>query len=412
MAATGASTVALGAVAALGARRSAARRSAAQHSAAERSRPLARAQDGREGLSELVALAEQLLRQPEPRQMTRLVQQLQHFASAELHRAVLSAPAARAFAEVAAGAGEALQGGVAKQLRWAAGAAASLLLTYSVNLQPAMAEDVVSYSDFMESVNRGDVELVQVQEKQLSAQYTTKDGARHEVNLIPNKQIEGEMFNTLAEKQVEVMMQKPGANMGPFDFLIRFAGPIAWLIANLVLLFGGIGGGSPLELFQLGKSKARIIKDGDTKAKFADVAGCDGAKQELVEVVDFLKNTSRYSELGAKIPKGALLVGPPGTGKTLLAKAVAGEAGVPFFSISASEFVEIYAGVGASRVRDLFEQAKKSAPCIIFIDEIDAVGRQRSAGFGQGNDEREQTVNQLLTEMDGFEANKGVLLRL
>ncbi|CAE7609894.1 ftsH, partial [Symbiodinium pilosum] len=150
--------------------------------------------------------------------------------------------------------------------------------------------------------------------------------------------------------------------------------------------------------------------DGDTKVKFADVAGCDGAKQELVEVVDFLKNTSRYSELGAKIPKGALLVGPPGTGKTLLAKAVAGEAGVPFFSISASEFVEIFAGIGASRVRDLFEQAKKSAPCIIFIDEIDAVGRQRSAGFGQGNDEREQTVNQLLTEMDGFESNKGVVV--
>merc|ERR1719215_2226610 len=141
-----------------------------------------------------------------------------------------------------------------------------------------------------------------------------------------------------------------------------------------------------------------------------DVAGCDGAKEELVEVVDFLKNSSRYSELGAKIPKGALLVGPPGTGKTLLAKAVAGEAGVPFFSISASEFVEVYAGIGAARVRDLFSEAKKSAPCIFFIDEIDAVGRQRSAGFGQGNDEREQTVNQLLTEMDGFDSNKGVVV--
>ncbi|OLP73483.1 ATP-dependent zinc metalloprotease FtsH 3, partial [Symbiodinium microadriaticum] len=213
-------------------------------------------------------------------------------------------------------------------------------------------------------------------------------------------------------------MQTPGANSGgPLDFLARFAGPIAWLIAGLLVLFGGAGMGGPAgpggpggNPFELGKSKARIIKDGDTKVKFADVAGCDGAKLELVEVVDFLKNTSRYSDLGAKIPKGALLVGPPGTGKTLLAKAVAGEAGVPFFSISASEFVEIFAGIGASRVRDLFEQAKKSAPCIIFIDEIDAVGRQRSAGFGQGNDEREQTVNQLLTEMDGFEANKGVVV--
>merc|ERR1719183_1453115 len=144
--------------------------------------------------------------------------------------------------------------------------------------------------------------------------------------------------------------------------------------------------------------------------KFDDVAGCDGAKAELVEVVDFLRNSEKYAEIGAKIPKGALLVGPPGTGKTLLAKAVAGEAGVPFFSISASEFVEIFAGVGAARVRDMFSEAKKQAPCIIFIDEIDAVGRQRSAGFGQGNDEREQTVNQLLTEMDGFEANNGVVV--
>mmetsp|Transcript_2532 Transcript_2532/g.6017 ORF Transcript_2532/g.6017 Transcript_2532/m.6017 type:complete len:544 (+) Transcript_2532:887-2518(+) len=155
---------------------------------------------------------------------------------------------------------------------------------------------------------------------------------------------------------------------------------------------------------------AKVSKEGEIKTRFADVAGCDGAKEELVEVVDFLKNTSRYSDLGAKIPKGALLVGPPGTGKTLLAKAVAGEAGVPFFSVSAAEFVEVYAGIGASRVRDLFADAKKSAPCIIFIDEIDAVGRQRSAGFGQGNDEREQTVNQLLTEMDGFEGNNGVVV--
>jgi len=144
--------------------------------------------------------------------------------------------------------------------------------------------------------------------------------------------------------------------------------------------------------------------------KFRDVAGCDKAKEELMEVVDFLKNGKKYTDMGAKLPKGALLCGPPGTGKTLLAKAVAGESGVPFYSISASEFVEIYAGVGASRVRDLFNQAKASAPCIIFIDEIDAVGRQRAAGFGQGNDEREQTVNQLLTEMDGFQQNNGIVV--
>ena len=413
VAAAGVGAMGMGAVAALGPRRATAKRSKKAAVALQANR------NGPEGLPELVALAEQLLRQPEPEQLSRLLQQLQAFAAAELRRgAALSAPAARAFAEVAAGAGDALRGGAEKQLRWAAGAAASLLLTYSVGLQPAMAADVVNYSDFMESVQRGDVEMVRVQDDQLSAQYTTKDGARHEVNLIPNAQIEDQLFNTLAQKKVDVVMQSPGANSGgPLDFLARFAGPIAWLIAGLLILFGGAGMGGPAgpggpggNPFELGKSKARIIKDGDTKVKFGDVAGCDGAKQELVEVVDFLKNTSRYSELGAKIPKGALLVGPPGTGKTLLAKAVAGEAGVPFFSISASEFVEIFAGIGASRVRDLFEQAKKSAPCIIFIDEIDAVGRQRSAGFGQGNDEREQTVNQLLTEMDGFEANKGVVV--
>merc|ERR1712016_178147 len=159
-----------------------------------------------------------------------------------------------------------------------------------------------------------------------------------------------------------------------------------------------------------GKSKARVQMEPQTQVTFEDVAGVDEAKEELTEVVDFLKNPDRFTAVGAKIPKGVLLVGPPGTGKTLLAKAVAGEAGVPFFSISGSEFVEMFVGVGASRVRDLFEQAKKNAPCIVFIDEIDAVGRQRGAGLGGGNDEREQTLNQLLTEMDGFKENKGVIV--
>jgi cell division protease FtsH len=275
----------------------------------------------------------------------------------------------------------------------------------------------VSYSDFLKEANAGNVEMVRVQNDMLGAQYTSKDGSRHDLTLVPNMQVQDQLFNTLADNKVDVVMQNANAtNGGPFDFLANFAGPIAWLIAGLLLLFGvpGDAGGPAGPMgqnpFQLGKSPAKIIKDGDTKVKFPDVAGCDGAKEELVEVVDFLKNTSRYAELGAKIPKGALLVGPPGTGKTLLAKAVAGEAGVPFFSVSASEFVEMFAGIGASRVRDLFADAKKNAPCIIFIDEIDAVGRQRSAGYGQGNDEREQTVNQLLTEMDGFEANNGVVV--
>jgi cell division protease FtsH len=159
-----------------------------------------------------------------------------------------------------------------------------------------------------------------------------------------------------------------------------------------------------------GKSKARVQMEPQTQVTFGDVAGIEGAKLELNEVVDFLKNADRFTAIGAKIPKGVLLVGPPGTGKTLLARAVAGEAGVPFFSISGSEFVEMFVGVGASRVRDLFEQAKANAPCIVFIDEIDAVGRQRGAGLGGGNDEREQTLNQLLTEMDGFEGNTGIII--
>merc|ERR1719258_934891 len=172
--------------------------------------------------------------------------------------------------------------------------------------------------------------------------------------------------------------------------------------------FGGMGGGGgPMDF---GKSKSKFQEVPETGVTFVDVAGVDGAKLELQEVVDFLKNPDKYTQLGAKIPKGCLLVGPPGTGKTLLAKAVAGEAGVPFFSCAASEFVEMFVGVGASRVRDLFEKAKSKAPCIVFIDEIDAVGRQRGAGMGGGNDEREQTINQLFTEMDGFEGNTGVIV--
>ena len=159
-----------------------------------------------------------------------------------------------------------------------------------------------------------------------------------------------------------------------------------------------------------GKSKAKLLNEAVGKVTFDDVAGIDEAKQELEEVVEFLKDPSKFSRLGGKIPRGALLVGPPGTGKTLLARAIAGEANVPFFSISGSDFVEMFVGVGASRVRDMFEQGKKNAPCIVFIDEIDAVGRHRGAGLGGGNDEREQTLNQLLVEMDGFEANAGVII--
>ncbi|MBQ7527707.1 MAG: ATP-dependent metallopeptidase FtsH/Yme1/Tma family protein, partial [Bacteroidaceae bacterium] len=205
---------------------------------------------------------------------------------------------------------------------------------------------------------------------------------------------------------------------GEDDFMHFFwsFGPLLFIIFFWILLMRRMGGGSdgsgPMGIFNVGKSRAKLFeKDDDNKVTFADVAGQEGAKLEVQEIVEFLKNPQRYTELGGKIPKGALLVGPPGTGKTLLAKAVAGEADVPFFSMSGSDFVEMFVGVGASRVRDLFRQAKEKAPCIIFIDEIDAVGRARSRGVQVGaNDERESTLNQLLTEMDGFGTNSGVII--
>jgi len=366
------------------------------------------------GLPKLVELAKEVMFRPD--KAGEVVGRIQAFAAEELASMQQgNSAAAQTFQEVAAGPGKA----AGDHMRWVASACASMLMTFTVTMQPANALDQVTYTDFLTQVQKGDVEMVRVQSDLLTAQYTAKDGSKREVNLIPNPAVEDALFNTLAEKKVDVVMQNASANAGgPQEFFSKFAGPIAWLIAGLLVLFGGAGagggpgmpGGMGGAMGGLGKSPAKVVKDGDTKTKFADVAGCDGAKEELVEVVDFLKNSTRYSELGAKIPKGALLVGPPGTGKTLLAKAVAGEAGVPFFSCSASEFIEVYAGIGASRVRDLFAEAKKSAPCIIFIDEIDAVGRQRGGGMGQGNDEREQTVNQLLTEMDGFEGNNGVVV--
>ena len=189
---------------------------------------------------------------------------------------------------------------------------------------------------------------------------------------------------------------------------------ISWFPMVLLFIFFFLfmrqlqsGGGRAMSF---GKSKARLLNESNNKVTFKDVAGCEESKEELVEIVEFLKDPKKFTRLGGRIPKGVLLMGPPGTGKTLLARAIAGEAGVPFFTISGSDFVEMFVGVGASRVRDLFEQAKKQAPCIIFIDEIDAVGRHRGAGMGGGHDEREQTLNQLLVEMDGFESNEGVIL--
>ncbi|MFZ9620634.1 MAG: ATP-dependent zinc metalloprotease FtsH3 [Prochlorococcaceae cyanobacterium] len=270
---------------------------------------------------------------------------------------------------------------------------------------PANAPRTLRYSDFVEAVQGNEVSRVLISPDRGTAQIVENDGRRAVVNLAPDK----DLLKLLTDHNVDIAVQ-PSRE------------PAAWqsAIGSLIfplLLLGGLffllrraqgGGGNPAMSF--GKSKARVQMEPQTQVTFGDVAGIEGAKLELTEVVDFLKNPDRFTAVGAKIPKGVLLVGPPGTGKTLLAKAVAGEAGVPFFSISGSEFVEMFVGVGASRVRDLFEQAKKNAPCIVFIDEIDAVGRQRGAGLGGGNDEREQTLNQLLTEMDGFEGNTGIII--
>ncbi len=265
------------------------------------------------------------------------------------------------------------------------------------------------YSDFIEAVQEKEVSRVLISPDNGTAQVVENDGSRSEVNLAPDK----DLLKILTENDVDIAVQ-PTRLANPWQqALSSLLFPIL-LIGGLFFLFrraqGGSGGGGGNPAMSFGKSKARLQMEPSTKVTFADVAGVEGSKLELSEVVDFLKSPDRFTAVGAKIPKGVLLVGPPGTGKTLLAKAVAGEAGVPFFSISGSEFVEMFVGVGASRVRDLFEQAKKNAPCIVFIDEIDAVGRQRGAGLGGGNDEREQTLNQLLTEMDGFEGNSGIII--
>ena len=271
------------------------------------------------------------------------------------------------------------------------------------------ATKTLRYSDFIEAVQDKEVSRVLLSPDSGTAQVVENDGSRSEVNLAPDK----DLLKILTENDVDIAVT-PTKLANPWQQAISSLIFPVLLIGGLFFLFrrsqNGSGGGGGNPAMSFGKSKARLQMEPSTQVTFSDVAGVEGAKLELTEVVDFLKSPDRFTAVGAKIPKGVLLVGPPGTGKTLLAKAVAGEAGVPFFSISGSEVVEMFVGVGASRVRDLFEQAKKNAPCIVFIDEIDAVGRQRGAGMGGGNDEREQTLNQLLTEMDGFEGNSGIII--
>lgn len=260
----------------------------------------------------------------------------------------------------------------------------------------------ISYTQFLHQIEEQKVERVTIVDNTIKGKL--KDGAEF-TTITPN---DPSLITTLREKNIDIKAEQPPQ---PPWWTAIFSSILPMLLLIGVWFFimqQTQGGGNRVMSF--GKSRAKLHSEDKTKVTFADVAGADEAKQELEEVVEFLKQPKKYNDLGARIPKGVLLFGPPGTGKTLLARAVAGEAGVPFFSISGSDFVEMFVGVGASRVRDLFEQAKKSAPCIVFIDEIDAVGRQRGAGLGGGHDEREQTLNQLLVEMDGFGVNEGIII--
>ncbi len=268
------------------------------------------------------------------------------------------------------------------------------------------AQKTAQYSEFISKVKAREISQVGISSDKTRAVFSNpQDNVRVLVSL-PN---DPGLFDILTDNKVDIVVQPQAEESVWFRALSTLFLPVL-LLVGIIFLFRRAQNGPGNQAMNFGKSKARVQMEPNSQVTFSDVAGIDQAKLELTEVVDFLKNADRFTALGAKIPKGVLLVGPPGTGKTLLAKAVAGEAGVPFFSISGSEFVEMFVGVGASRVRDLFEQAKSQSPCIVFIDEIDAVGRQRGAGMGGGNDEREQTLNQLLTEMDGFEGNTGIII--
>jgi cell division protease FtsH len=264
--------------------------------------------------------------------------------------------------------------------------------------------DKVGFSTFLDNVNAGNVERVTIRGDEIVGEY--RDGkarfsTQYQEGAYPA------LVSDLRSKQVDVRFEQPETSN--FWAVLANVGPMLLLVAVWIFIMRQMQAGSGRAM-GFGKSKAKLLNERTDRVTFDDVAGVEEAKEEVQEIVEFLRDPQKFQRLGGKIPRGALLVGPPGTGKTLLARAIAGEANVPFFSISGSDFVEMFVGVGASRVRDMFEQAKKNAPCIVFIDEIDAVGRHRGAGLGGGNDEREQTLNQLLVEMDGFEENEGIII--
>ena len=281
-----------------------------------------------------------------------------------------------------------------------------MLLMFALSLFQGAAVDrtpQVPYSEFLAGVESGEISRVTIQGQSITGEYEDgvvfKTFAPAGTDVVAPLKESGVLFSAEPEPQPSIL--------GSLFMTIL---PIAILIGAWVFFMRRMQGGGPGGVMNIGKSKARLLEASQSSVTFDDVAGIDEAKQELEEIVDFLRDPKRYTGLGGRIPKGVLLVGPPGTGKTLLARAIAGEANVPFFTISGSDFVEMFVGVGASRVRDMFEQARKNAPCIVFVDEIDAVGRSRGAGLGGGHDEREQTLNQMLVEMDGFEATEGVIL--
>ena len=277
--------------------------------------------------------------------------------------------------------------------------------TFYNQSQPSASVEKISYTEFVKRIEKNEIKEVVITDQNVTG--TLKDGGRFQTTIPPFN--DPNLPKILIDHNVDVTV-KPSSNSGMWWYILSNVGSIVIIIFFWMMMMRSLSGGGNSQVFNFGKSRARLFLENKPKITFNDVAGLEEVKEELQEEIDFLKNPRKFSALGAKIPKGVLLVGPPGCGKTLLARAVAGEAGVPFFSVSGSEFVEMFVGVGAARVRDLFEQAKKYAPCIIFIDEIDAVGRQRGAGLGGGHDEREQTLNQLLVEMDGFDPNSGIIV--
>lgn len=278
----------------------------------------------------------------------------------------------------------------------------TMILLFNLVSAPKKAEEEIIFSDFMTNVEQGNVDEVVIKENLIIGRL--KDGKKFRTYAADYP----DLVKDLRAKGVRIAAKPPDTSPWYVNFFFSW-GPIIFLVLVWIFFMRQMQTGGNRAL-SFGKSRARLVSDKAVKVTFADVAGVDEAKAEVQEIIEFLKDPQKFSKLGGKIPKGVLLVGSPGTGKTLLAKAIAGEAGVPFFSISGSDFVEMFVGVGASRVRDLFDQAKKNAPCIVFIDEIDAVGRHRGAGLGGGHDEREQTLNQLLVEMDGFEGTEGVII--